>query len=614
MGNGIRGLWLLCAVGFAASLLLEKAVATQVALTEGPPPLTPIATTCAAFELPMFRDPREKPEPPLLLEGCSTFPNTWGAVDDGRVVAAMFSADMPFERWASQVRNLSRLVVLPRSMSDAFATRWTQWQDGEMTGPPPSLPAMVVQRTGVRTKGMEIFEVVDADAPRASDVSPGLWALLVGALVVMSLSLFFARRLRRRPPHTIPARALTTNFLCDISSVAARIETLDFARVFGALLIGGWLLEAVDVGSGVWAPQLAVSLGCAFAVFVDIPRGGPLIVAAALLSAANCIVVLWAWNTGTLPVKADVAKTVGFAVMESIVLGWGVSSAWRLARVKVLELATAPLSLGPAFTVRPGRFASRRYLAVSAWSTLIGMFVFVRYPLTLVVFDWLAIGWALKPSRILHRLQERRAAASAVLAAHWQPRDQRPAALLIRSFADDTVARRFASKAPASEDGLIDALWAYAPVVTFGDPRGADATPGALRVFMRDSQSEDDGWRREFERRATAAVLVVAFIGSTKSFAWELSTLASLGMVHKLVLLVPPFDGLTIEERWEAMQANLASIPGAPYAGLAAIECPRLIAAFPVGDHWVAVQAKERSRAAYQAALRMVAQLKRMAA
>jgi len=54
---------------------------------------------------------------------------------------------------------------------------------------------------------------------------------------------------------------------------------------------------------------------------------------------------------------------------------------------------------------------------------------------------------------------------------------------------------------------IIDALWAYAPVVTSGDPCGADAKPGALRVFMRDSQSEDDGWRREFERRATAAAI-----------------------------------------------------------------------------------------------------------
>jgi hypothetical protein len=348
-------------------------------------------------------------------------------------------------------------------------------------------------------------------------------------------------------------------------------------------------------------------------VFVDIPRGGPLIVAAALLSAANCVAVLWAWNTGNLPVKADVPWTVGFAVAGPIALGWGASSAWRLARVKLPDLAAAPLSLGPAFTVRPGRFASRRYLAVSARSVLIGMFVFVRY-LPLAILGWRAMGWAQKPSRTLHRLQERRAAASAVLAAHWQPRDQRPAALLLRSFADDTVARTFASKAPASEDGLIDALWAYAPVVTFGDPRGADANPGALRVFMRASQSEDDGWRREFERRATAAALVVAFIGSTESFAWELSTIASLGMMHKLVLLVPPFEGPTIEDRWEAMQANLASIPGAPYAGLAAIECPRLIAAFPVGDHWVAVYAKERSRAAYQAALRMVAQLERPAA
>ncbi len=437
-------------------------------------------------------------------------------------------------------------------------------------------------------------------------------ATWIGGLIAAALVLGFVRVRWRQPLVRHRASTLTQSLEVEVTRAANRLAVVTAGSVIAGILVGLWL--QVGGRDNVLLVQEIAGVVVALFVYRDIQRAGPLTLAALAIMAPAAILTLYAIATGKVERRGvDLFGTLLIVGGGTIALAAAAWCSWWLSRRSIDELATSRLRLHDAPGTRPGRFASGNYLRVAGWSVVIGLWLLVRY-LPLMIVGTRAVAIAGKPSKRTHALRRRRARASAVEAEHWRQRDPRIPILLIRSFADESIEQTLSDgqyPAPTSEDGLIDALWAYAPVITFGNPVERDIHAGALPLYMRDSQSDGLAWRAEFERIARQAPLIVAFVGATPSLAWELHRVAELGLKHKLVLLVPAFDDDAIRVRWQATIDNLEALDGKPYAGLEGVASDELIAAMPLGDRWVFVRAEARTKEVYQISLRLAAQLER---
>ena len=50
------------------------------------------------------------------------------------------------------------------------------------------------------------------------------------------------------------------------------------------------------------------------------------------------------------------------------------------------------------------------------------------------------------------------------------------------------------------------------------------------------------------------AAMIVAIVGRTAALTWELDTIAELGLIGKLVLLLPPVALPELHDRWMRLQ------------------------------------------------------------
>jgi hypothetical protein len=143
----------------------------------------------------------------------------------------------------------------------------------------------------------------------------------------------------------------------------------------------------------------------------------------------------------------------------------------------------------------------------------------------------------------------RRARRHAMLRASEVVRaDPRATVLYLRSFKDDRAIRVRARATDGRilperllripfEEVITDHLWSYGPVVAIGDPALKDerAPLGAARDFAADTE-----WQAKAVDLMRAASIVVAAIGQTEGFAWEIDRIVNAGLRSKLILLVPP--------------------------------------------------------------------------
>jgi hypothetical protein len=618
----------MCALGFVAFLLVEKAAIKAV-------PAPASIETCREFTspLPTFRVEREKTEW-RLVDGCTTVPDSWISVNDedtGVVAAILIPRDTPMEQWVRYL-DPSRIVILSEPIAERFRREWQQWKNSPNPAAAPALPPLRLHSSEIRVdvtmaprpgadkvqqaifasrlRSAEFFEAIEA--PTESLPLPACIELAMSLALGIAV-LWFARTRWTRPPRRVRAITPAANLTLLVTNAAKRLDAIRFARPLAAIAVGLWFLTSGHLRDEATAVQLVVAFTCAAFVYIDFPRNGPLAPAVVLALLANAVAVLvLAGDLHRFGHDVSVSETIAFGMVAPLIVGYGAWTSWKLTRLSVPELAPARLSIGDAALVRPGWFASGKYLRVMGLSFLMASVAFLRLlPIAILGTSAAVLQ---RPSPLLHRLRRRRACASAVLAEHWQLRDERIPILLIRSFEDDSIAQMLENgshKVPVFEDGMIEALWSYAPVVALGNPVEKEITPGALRTYFRDSQSDDKEWRKGFEAFATRAQLIVAFVGATPSLAWELNRISELGLLHKLVLLVPALEMGPTSDRWDALRANLRAIGSRSYAGLDDIDCGDLVATFPADEHWVFIRAKARTQSAYQIALRIAAQLSR---
>jgi hypothetical protein len=158
-------------------------------------------------------------------------------------------------------------------------------------------------------------------------------------------------------------------------------------------------------------------------------------------------------------------------------------------------------------------------------------------------------------------------------------KDTRPFVLYLRSFQDDggiklraraTNGRMLLErlvKIPF-EEVVTDHLWVYGPVLAIGNPqvKRKSVPLGAARDFIDDSI-----WRQKATELMQAAAMIVAIVAGTEGLAWEIDTIAALGLTSKLVLLLPPVRAQELETRWRLLGNHASSDIVPPHVDFARV-------------------------------------------
>ena len=201
----------------------------------------------------------------------------------------------------------------------------------------------------------------------------------------------------------------------------------------------------------------------------------------------------------------------------------------------------------------------------------------------------------------------RRARRAAMLpGSALMKRDSRPIVLYLRSFHDDSQIKLRARAANGRilperlvkipfEEVVTDHLWGYGPVLAIGDPRMKfKRTPlGAARDYV-----DDSSWQQKVTELVQDAAMIVVVAGGTEGLAWEIDTIAKLGLVWKLVLLLPPVRVQELQARWQALAMHVGSNVLPPQIDFA---CVRAVI-FPKGEAAL-IAGKKRDDWTYEAVL-----------
>jgi hypothetical protein len=143
-------------------------------------------------------------------------------------------------------------------------------------------------------------------------------------------------------------------------------------------------------------------------------------------------------------------------------------------------------------------------------------------------------------------------------------KDRRAIVLYLRSFQDDrnikVRARASNGRTPLErfvkipfEELVTDHLWQYGPVLALGEPetKGRPAPLGAARDYPSEAS-----WEEHVTELMLRASMIVAIAGRTYGLSWEIDRIVRLGLVSKLVILLPPGDFRALNTRWQFLAAN----------------------------------------------------------
>jgi hypothetical protein len=143
-------------------------------------------------------------------------------------------------------------------------------------------------------------------------------------------------------------------------------------------------------------------------------------------------------------------------------------------------------------------------------------------------------------------------------------KDARAPVLYLRSFRDDNdiKVRARASNGRilpersikiSFEELVTDQLWGYGPVLALGDPQaqGQPAPLGAARDYPGMAR-----WEEKVTELMQQASMILAIAGGTDGLTWEINRIVGLGLLWKLVILLPPLDVGALESRWRILKTT----------------------------------------------------------
>jgi hypothetical protein len=180
----------------------------------------------------------------------------------------------------------------------------------------------------------------------------------------------------------------------------------------------------------------------------------------------------------------------------------------------------------------------------------------IQYGLTIPLFVY-----AFKHKRLAEQLR-------ALSIEESRDIDRRAPILFLRSFADDDIHvqtssilltnrmpleclvtdPKFWGRLVRFEEVLAKALWEIGPVVAIGAPSEEIPQLGAIRSYYADTS-----WQSKVTALMRRARLVLVIPSGSRWVQWEIETLRELGLVAKIIFLLPPGAVTTQTERWKSM-------------------------------------------------------------
>ncbi|PQP34731.1 hypothetical protein C6A37_06220, partial [Desulfobacteraceae bacterium SEEP-SAG9] len=132
-------------------------------------------------------------------------------------------------------------------------------------------------------------------------------------------------------------------------------------------------------------------------------------------------------------------------------------------------------------------------------------------------------------------------------ATDLRKKDERPPLIFLRSFQDDQIefSTLFRRRVRLEED-IVQALSFYGPVIALGKPGESVAPLGAAREYISDQH-----WKERIREYISDSNTLVMILGNTGGLEWEVKTIAAVGAINKLIVIVPPKDRNDISKRWE---------------------------------------------------------------
>lgn len=168
---------------------------------------------------------------------------------------------------------------------------------------------------------------------------------------------------------------------------------------------------------------------------------------------------------------------------------------------------------------------------------------------------WVYIGLTYKLTAWLSNQYRERQRKTVVSAQDLLSRDTRPHVLYLRSFkADETTSRLL--NLSTEEQELATVMFEIGPFIAFGEPGEKFPDPGAARMYV-----EQEGWQNEVKNSMSHARLVVARIGDSEGFWWEMLTAVRLVKPESLLLLVPEEKNVYEEFRRKAREVFPCQLP-----------------------------------------------------
>jgi len=188
--------------------------------------------------------------------------------------------------------------------------------------------------------------------------------------------------------------------------------------------------------------------------------------------------------------------------------------------------------------------------------------------------------------------------------------DDRPPVLYLRGFADDRLklpsivsGRRplveLLSPAPrdAYEAVVAWELDATGPTIAIAPPKGDLRNRGAARLYTSGAD-----WTDAISPLMRESAIIAVSLGATKGVLWELAHLAELGLLERVLLLMPPVPRAEASGRWKAAATALRA-GGAGEHQLPIASEAVLVAAIENG-RTTAYTADQRDEAGYRTAIR----------
>ncbi len=171
------------------------------------------------------------------------------------------------------------------------------------------------------------------------------------------------------------------------------------------------------------------------------------------------------------------------------------------------------------------------------------------------VVAFAALSFVFWLGRSIYRTGRRMVAPSADDVLFTDPREP---ILWLRGFNDDEL------ELPSSVQGmhwllserfeqlLAGSLKQFGPVIAIGKPGERLPHLGAARMYATNEE-----WRDVVEELMGKALLIVAVAGTSSGLRWELRTIVKLGIIDRLILVVPPKMS---QQRWESVCAEYAEL------------------------------------------------------